>query len=399
MQEIKLRTSPLMETLNQNKKPIMVLQGGSGSSKTYSILQYIIIKCLTEWRNKTIDIVRRTYPALRLSAMKDFFDILIEKNLYVRDNHNKTDGHYRIHSNLIRFYSSDDEEKVRGPRRDIVYFNEILEFKKMDVMQILMRTHELVFMDYNPSEEFHWVYDDILTRDDVNFHKSTYLDNPFLPDRAIKEVERLRETDRNLWRIYGLGEKGVTQATVYSNWDYTDQSFEEFEGQPFYGFDFGYNSPSALLRVKYNEKEIFVEELFYKREFTSDMIIRELEKLEEKGKLDRNSTIYADSARPEIIEDVGRAGFNIHPVLKEKDSVLRGINFIKMHKIYFTKESVNAIKEFRTYRWKINKDDLILDVPVEHNDHLCDALRYALSTLSRLQGRVGVLPGGKEIFG
>ena len=392
-------SSPLMRVLRKNKKPIMVLQGGTGSSKTYSILQYLIEKCLTEWDNKTIDVLRRTYPALRISVIKDFFDLINGMGLYSKNNHNKTEGTYKIRSNVFRFYSSDDEQKVRGPRRHITFFNEILEFKKMDVMQILMRTHETVYFDYNPSEEFHWFYDDILTRDDVTFHKSSYLDNPFLTKKTIKEIERLKTTDKNMWRIYGLGERGVTQATIYSNWDYSDEVFEEFEGQELYGLDFGFNNPTALVGVKYHEEGIFAEQLLYMTDLTSDLIIKEMDKLVVINKLTKESTIFADSARPEIIEDITKAGYNVFSIKKEKDSVLRGINFIKRHKMFISKESTDLIKEFRTYKWKIDKEDRIIDVPVDLNDHLCDALRYALSEKSTDFGKVGILTGGQDIFG
>ena len=389
----------LMQILLKNNKPIVVFQGGTGSAKTYTILIYIIQKCLTDWENKTIDILRRTFPSLRISVMKDFFDIIIKAGIYSVNNHNKTENSYKIGSNLVRFYSSDEEQKVRGPRRNVTYFNEVLEFKRMDIIQVMLRTSDLTLMDYNPAEEFHWLYDDILPRDDVLFHKSNYLDNPFLTKRVVDEIKRLKGIDVNLWRIYGLGERGVTQATIYSNWDYTDEVFEKFEGQVFYGMDFGFNNPTALLRVKYHKTGIFAEQLLYKNNLTSDLIVLELNKLVDQKKLDKTSTIYADNARPEIIEDMRRAGFNVYAALKEKDSVLRGINFIKKHKVFLPKESVELIKEFRTYKWKVDKDDRIIDVPVDLNDHLLDAFRYALSILSKGSGQAMILTGGKDIFG
>ena len=354
----------------------------NSSGKTYSILNYIILNCFDKWENKTIDIIRRTYPALRISVMKDFFDIIKKMGLYTKDNHNKSEGTYYLGTNLIRFYSSDDEQKVRGPRRHIVFFNEVLEFKKMDVMQILMRTHEQVFMDYNPSEEFHWLYEDILTRDDVFFYKSTYKDNLFLTDKTINEIKRLEKVDKNLWRIYGLGERGVTQATIFSNWDYLND-YSKSEGEELFGLDFGYNDPTALIRVKYHEKEISCDELIYCSELTSEQIILRMDRLVEQKKLTKDSTIFADSARPEIIEEIKRAGYNVHSVKKGKDSVLRGINFLKKHPIKITKESINLVKEVRTYKWKLDKEDHLLDVPIDLNNHLIDALRYAVSEKSR----------------
>lgn len=395
----KLQVSRLYDLIQETNKSIIIFQGGTGSTKTYSILQYIILNCINNWRNKTIDIVRRTMPSLTISSMKDFFDILKQLEIYNEDNHNRSRNTYELATNTIRFYSSDDEQKVRGPRRDVVFFNEILEFKKMDVMQILMRTKELIFMDYNPSEEFHWVYDEMLSRKDVLFEKSTYKDNPFLTEKTRKEIERLKHTDPNLWRIYGLGERGVTQATIFSNWDYLDE-FNKTEGKVLFGLDFGYNDPTALVKVKYHEKanKIYSKELLYKSNLTSDLIILELEKLVKKKELTKEDYIYADNARPEIIEDIKRAGFNIFPALKEKDSILRGINFIKKNFLYIDKTSTNLIKELRTYKWKVDKDDRVLDAPVDINNHLIDALRYALSKESKPSGQFELVEDTAGLF-
>ena len=132
-QKLQLKTTRLMRLLLENNKPVLVFQGGTGSSKTYSILQFFISKCLTEWEHKTIDILRRTTPALKRSVMKDFFDILMDLGIYDIRNHNRTDSIYKLESNIFRFYSADEEQKMRGLRRDIVYFNEVLEFKRIDV--------------------------------------------------------------------------------------------------------------------------------------------------------------------------------------------------------------------------------------------------------------------------
>lgn len=391
---MKLEVTPVWKIINQNDKPILVLQGSSGSSKTYSILQWLIIKSVSEWQNYTIDIVRRTFPSMRISVIKDFEDILKSLNLYNKDMHNKSENTYKLKSNTFRFYSSDDEQKVRGPRRHIVFFNEVLEMKKMDVLQIMMRTHNLVLMDYNPSEEFHWVYDDILTRDDVNFNKSTYLQNPFLAQNARKEIERLKKTDPNLWRIYGLGERGIAQTTVFKNWDYYEGEIMKQEGQLFFGLDFGYNDPTALVKTKYHKEGVYSKQLLYKTNLTSQMIINELNKLEESGELKKTDKIFADSARPEIIQEIKNAGFNVYPVKKGAGSKLRSINFVKKHKVFIDKESIEFIKELRSYKWKVDKDDKVLDEPVDLNDHLIDSFFYSLNEMSATSGQVYVLDAG-----
>ena len=354
----------------------------------------------TKWNGKVIDIVRDTMTALRSSAMFDFEQILEGMGLYDVNEHNKSECIYKVGGNIFRFFGADDDQKVRGPGRDILFCNELNGFKHKAYKQLNQRTKELSIGDYNPSDEFHWIYDTLLKNPKTAFFITTFRDNPFLPDRIIDEIKEYKETDPNYWRIYGLGLKGVAKATIYSNWEQVDdEEYAKAEGQELFGQDYGFNHPTAMLRVKYHRKGIYIDELLYKTDLTSDDIVREMDLLKEAEKINHNSEIYGDCARPEIIEDITRAGYNCRGAQKGKDSVLRGINFNKNHKIYVTKRSLNIIKELRSYKWKVNKDDIVLDEPVDLNDHLMDALRYALSTLSKVEGKMGILTGGDEVFG
>lgn len=384
--------------LKNSDKIINVLEGGSSSGKTYTLLHFFILNCLEDiWNNYTIDIVRDTMPFLRISVMKDFFDILDQMQIYDVNCHNKTENTYKIGSNVFRFYSADDRNKAHGARRDILLLNEMITMKKATVDQMMLRTRVRVYIDYNPSESDHWVYHEIADNPDYGFNQSCYLDNPFVPEMARKIILRYKETDDEMWKIYGLGERGASLTKIYPNWKYAvdrngnDVSFDRFEGQRLFGMDFGYNDPTTLIRVKYHETGgIFAEELLYKKELTSEQIITELDKIRVDGKITYDDTILADSARPEIIEDIKKAGYNIRGVKKGKDSILRGINFIKRHLFFITKESTNLIKETRGYKWKVDKDENVLDTPVDLNDHTLDALRYAVEKFSRNRKEVGV---------
>jgi len=312
--------------------------------------------------------------------MHDFFQILKENNLYSEENHNKSDHTYTIKNNLIRFGSVDQETKIRGAKRSYLFLNEANEFNEDDFKQLNQRTTKLTILDYNPSDEFSYIYDKIIPREDCAFYKTTYLDNPFLPDRIKQEIESYKGVDENYWRVYGLGEKGISETTIYTHWGYYEG--QKFDGIELFGLDFGYNHPTALVKAKYTKGIILFEELLYKSGLTSDSLIHELRELVKQNKLKYSDKIIADSSRPEMIEEIKRAGFNIHPAKKEQGSVLRGINFIKINKIYVTKESVNLIKELKSYKWKLDKNGIRLDVPVEINDDCCDACRYALENES-----------------
>ncbi len=378
-------------------KTIIVHQGGTRSSKTYNILIWLITHALNDWENEIIDIARDTFTALRNSAMFDFFQIIEKLGIYNPDLHNKTEHSYKIGTNLFRFFGTDDDQKVRGPGRSILFLNEMNEIKYSIYKQLNQRTTKLTIGDYNPSDEYHWIYDNILTDQDTAFFKTTFRDNPFLPERIKKEIKKYKEVDPNYWRIYGLGERGVAQSTIYNNWTYAvnrkgqEVKFEDFEGQIVYGMDFGYNDPTTIIRVKYHPVGgIYAEQLFYRTEQTSDSIILNLDRLRIANKITYEDEIIADSSRPEIIEAVRNAGYNIKPAKKEAGSVLRGINFIKKNKVFITKESTDLIKEIRSYKWKTDKDERILDKPVDLNDHTLDALRYALEKFSRNKKEIGI---------
>ena len=213
-------TNVFERNYNANTR-IVVNQGGTRSSKTISLLQLIIIKALTE-ENLVISICRKTLPALKGTAMRDFFDLLKKMELYNVKYHNKSEHTYLINGNTIEFIAVDEPQKIRGRKRDYLFLNECNEFSYEDWQQLVLRTTKQIFIDFNPSEEFHWIYDKIIPRDDCTFIKSTYLDNPFLEPETIKEIERLK-IDDNYWKIYGLGEKGISMSTIFRNTTLTDK--------------------------------------------------------------------------------------------------------------------------------------------------------------------------------
>jgi phage terminase large subunit len=381
MQTLKIKTNKVYEELESSylKENIAIFEGGSRAGKSYNILIWIILKCLTTWDNKVIDIGRKTLPSCKVSIMHDFLLILNNSNLYNSDNHNKSENTYVIGSNLIRFFGIDSEQKKRGAGRDILFINEANELSIDEFRQLNQRTRELTILDYNPSDEFSWCYD-IQADNKVKVFKSTFLDNPFISSREKQVILSYKEADENYWRIYGLGLRGISGATIFTHWSFA----EEFkaEGEVFYGLDFGFNHPTALLRTYLVGNTIITEELLYKTSLTSDDLIRELNDLEAKGLLKKTDKIIADSSRPELIEQIYRAGFNIFPTKKGKDSVINGINFIKKNRFLITKESHNLIKEVKAYKWKMDKNGVKLDEPVKLNDDLMDSLRYSLEEAS-----------------
>ena len=366
-----LKTNKVFRHLVNSKKKIVVEQGGTRSGKTYNILMWIIFNYCTNNRKKIITICRKTFPALRATVMRDFLEILRTNQLYNEQYHNKSSSEYYLFGNLVEFTSLDQSQKIRGRKRDLLFINEANELLWEDWQQLIFRTQEKIVLDFNPSDEYHWIYDKVIPRDDCSFFKTTYRDNPFLEDSIKKEIERLRDTDEQYWQIYGLGERSSSRSTIFKYIE-VDQIPED-SNLIAYGMDFGYsNDPSTLVSVYTKDYSLYIKEHLYRTQMTTIDIHKFLlnERLDSKP-------IYADSAEPRLIEELRRMGHNIYPSLKGKDSVNAGIDLLKRYKIHILSSSTNAIQEFRNYKWQEDRSGKLTNAPVDSNNHLIDPCRYA----------------------
>ncbi len=361
----------VFEHLLDSQKKIVVEQGGTRSGKTYNILLFIIFHYCQSHTGKTITICRKTFPALRSSVMRDFIDILKIHNKYNEANHNKSNSEYKLDGNLIEFISVDQPQKIRGRKREFLFINEANELDYEDWQQLVFRTTERIVIDFNPSDFYHWIYDKVIPREDVEFFKTTYLDNKFLDASIIDEIERLKETDEHYWRIYGLGERGYSKATIFKYYE-TDSvpSDAEFVS---YGLDYGYtNDPTAMVGVWKRGYDLYIKEYIYQTMMTGRDIHQKLKEIGINREL-----IFGDSAEPRLNDEIRRMGWNIKPSVKGKDSINAGIDLLKRFKIHITKDSHNAIQEFRDYKWKEDKSGKLTNQPEPKNDHLIDSTRYA----------------------
>ncbi len=374
----KIQTNKVYKHLTNSNKKIIVEQGGTRSGKTYNILLWIILEYTPRNKNKTITICRKAFPSLRASVMRDFLDILRKLNIYQELNHNKSNSEYKLFGNLIEFISLDMPQKVRGRKRNLLFINEANELNWEDWQQLIFRTDERIIIDYNPSDEYHWIYDKVITRDDCDFYRTTYLDNPFLEQSIKREIERLKDTDEQYWQIYGLGLKGVSKATIF-NYNECNKIPEDAEFIA-YGADAGYsNDPSTLVSVYTKDYNLYIKEHLYRTQMTT----KDLHNTFKEVGINRNQ-LYMDSSEPRLIEELRRMGWNIRPSLKGRDSINAGIDLLKRYKINITTKSNNAIQEFRNYKWKEDKSGKLTNTPEDKNNHIIDAVRYATySILSR----------------
>lgn len=369
--ELKISATNVFERNWEATTRFVVNIGGSRSTKTYSILQLLIVKALESENPLVISIVRKSMPSLRLSALRDFFDILKQYDLYNVENHNKTENTYLINNTLIEFFSIDDAQKRRGSKRDILFVDEANELSAEDFFQLNIRTTQTVYLGFNPSEQF-WYNDQLQNRDDITIIHSTYKDNPFLSTEQINEIERLEFTDKQYYQIYALGEFAGAIDLVYS-YTVIDHIPVEQAKLVALGMDWGYtNDPTTLVEVWSWDDALYLNELVYERGLTNQDIVTKLQEYE----VDRYIEIIADSAEPKSIEEVRRAGFNIKPATKGPDSILNGIDILKRKRLHVTKQSVNLINELNKYKWVVDKNGNKLNKPIDSFNHALDAVRY-----------------------
>lgn len=341
-------------------------RGGSRSSKTWSLCQCVILDCLADhvadW-----SIVRKTFPALRATVMRDFITVLSDMGIYNNVNHNKTEHVITFPNGArVEFFSVDNEQKLRGRKRRKCWVNECNDLWTEDFVQLNMRTTEKVVFDYNPSEVVGWI--DELPPEEIQVIHSTYKDNPFLEKSIANQIEDLKRTDPVLYDIYALGIHATSRENVYQMWEVLPEKPERFK-QYCYGLDFGYVHPLALVRIWYHENERYYEEVIYESYLKpNDM----LPKFEELG-IEKDVEIIADHARPDLIADLRAEGYY---VLNANKDVQAGITIVRSCINYVDKNAKNIQRENKAYKHKkINGE--IRDKEIhKRNDDAMDAIRY-----------------------
>jgi phage terminase large subunit len=372
---------------------VIANQGSTRSSKTFSISQLLIDIAVggtnertgERYGKKEISVVSPSLPHLKKGARKDILRILEELGIFKEDDFNRTDNiyHFPNTGSYIEFFGAEDSAKVRGPGRKILYCNEANLLTREAYIQMAMRTEEIIFMDFNPADEFNYVYE-VADKPGNKLIISTYRNNRAnLAKEQIEEIESLKDADENLWRVFGLGERGTSSETIYTHWKHADFPSE---CEVAYGVDFGYNVPSAVVKIGFKENACYVEEMLYETKLTTGDLIERLKGLG----IQRSDELFCDNAEPKTIEELKRAGFNAKPA--EKD-VYAGIQQVKSRPLYITPDSLNVIKEIKSYKWKLGKDGKIHpdEVPVKFMDHAMDAMRYGIYTkLNRPKFKVAV---------
>lgn len=383
-----------LRTLNKRVKKV---PGGTSAGKTFGILP-ILIDTATKTPNLEISVVSESIPHLKRGAIKDFKKIMRSTGRWRIDGWHGTDLRYTFANNsYIEFFSADQEDKVRGPRRNILYINECNNISFETYHQLAIRTDIEIWLDYNPTHEF-WIHTELQDDEDTETLILTYKDNEALSESLVKEIEKALQkgfhdpqakdlfNDKNIkskywsnwWKVYGLGLIGSLDGVIFSNWSQIDSIPPEAKIFS-YGMDFGFtNDPTTLVAVyKWNEK-LIIDELIYQTKLLNSDIIRMCKDL-----TDMQTYIIADSAEPKSIQEINNAGIRIKAANKGKDSINHGIDLLQQYELLITSRSTNLIKEFRNYTWDVDKQGNKLNKPIDAFNHGIDGLRYSIEGLHK----------------
>ena len=355
------------------RKRIRIVQGGTSSSKTFTILP-LLIQYAIQTPNSEISVVAESIPHLKRGALKDFLKIMDWTNNFNPNNFNKSNLTYKFsNGSYIEFFSADQPDKLRGARRDILFINECNNVSFESYQQLAIRTKKFIYLDYNPTNEF-WVHTELMNEATSDFIILTYKDNEALDPAIVKEIEKAKvkaETSsywENWWKVYGLGQIGTLEGVIFNNWQAID-TIPNDARLIGYGIDFGYsNDPTAIVEVyKWNDKRI-VNEICYQKELSNSQISKFIT-----SKL----PTYCDSAEPKSIAELTKLGVRAFGVTKGSDSINFGIQTMQGQEYLVTKQSTNLINELRKYAWdKDKKTGDTLNKPIDMYNHAIDAFRY-----------------------
>lgn len=248
-----------------------------------------------------------------------------------------------------------------------------------------------ITLSFNPWSEKHWLkkrFFDI-EDEDVLAITTNYVCNEFLGEDDKKLFEKMKINNPRRYNIEGLGNWGIAEGLIYSNFEELDFDIEEIKKRKniksAFGLDFGYtNDPTAFIcsLVDLDNMEIFIFDEHYQKAMSNKMIV---DMIKYKGYA--KERIIGDSSEPKSIDDIKKQGiYRIKGARKGKDSILNGIQYIQDFKIYVHPKCENTLIELSNYVWD-TKDGNAINKPIDDYNHLMDALRYSLEDI-RLGGKV-----------
>ena len=384
---------PIFDT----KSRYIVLYGGRASAKTYTICLYLLLEGIKS--HKTILVTREYQSSIKDSTYSELKNIIYKENL--------TDFYEIKHDTIVgkKSYNCNTKFIFKGLARDIntikstadidICFIEEAETIKAHDWEVLIPTvrkeNSKIVLAFNPIEEQSHTYQRFVATPPPNSLgiEINYPDNPFLSDTALAEIEYIKSKDYAKYEHIYLGKPiSMTEDVIFKGYFKIDKldiihNTRDFlyngnKVYPLYGLDFGFSTdPTAIIEVfLLNDDIIYINREIYEHKL---LITKYAELIKQKMPEAINKRFYCDSARPDSIAQLNHDGLNCEGATKNKGSIEAGIEYLKGKKIIVNPDCKNMIYELYNYKYKIDKQtsQITTDI-IDANNHLIDALRYAL---------------------
>ena len=375
----------LVKSYTEGKRGV-VMEGSSRSGKTWSSIFFIIWLCKESKEPFTLNILKETYNSFKTTLYEDFNKILPMFGLYSPFKDVEDKPSFRLLGHKINLIGADKPSKFLGASCDYFYINEANHVSKKIFDQTEMRCKKFWFMDYNPEFEKHWIYNTVCNRPDVQYLRTTFLDNPSCPPNQRKKILSYEPTaynkeqgtaDEFMWKVYGQGLRASPKGLIFKNWKkYKTLPEDEYEFYRYFGIDWGGNDPTTIIEANINNKNklIYLKEYLYQPQILNSDLINLILKINP-----NNHEVICDSARKDKIFDLQMAGINAFGATKGEGSIIDGIEKLKEFKIFIHEKSENMINEFNSYSWALDKlNDEPLNMPEDKNNHTIDPARYII---------------------
>lgn len=384
----------------RSKNFYRVVKGGRGSKKSKTTALYYIVAILKHnWANLLV--VRRfsntnkqsTYTDLKWAANRLNVSHLFKFNESLPEITVKATGQ------KILFRGLDDPLKITSITVDTgllswLWLEEAYQVENQDKFETLVESirgsidapdfFKQITITFNPWSERHWLksafFDEDSRKKDVFAATTTYRVNEWLDQQDIDRYEDLWRTNPRRAAVVANGDWGVAEGLVFENYEVKDfdiVSVIKRIGETTAGLDFGFtHDPTTFprLAVDLEKKELWIYAEHYEHAMTTDDIFKMIVDADM-----QNAVIAADSAEQRLIAELQVKGIRrLVPSIKGKGSINAGIDFMKQFKIYIHPSCVKTIEEFDTYIYKQDKDGKWLNEPIDSNNHIIDAIRYAL---------------------
>lgn len=367
----------------------VILKGGAGSSKSYSMAQHIFLNVVDPDKNDNWLVLRKIATTLKETVFSLIKEVIIENGAESYFHINKTDKSFEcVNGKKIIMMGLDDPEKIKSLHGITkIWMEEASEFTRADFIQLNLRLRgegekKQYYLSFNPIDIEHWIKEYFFDNkpDDCFIHHSTYKDNKFLDPEYIKELKKLEHIDYYYYTVYCLGEWGkISTARVFHNIIIEDFAYNQDTLKNVnYGMDFGFVHANTLMSQGFKEKRLYIFDEIYKKELTNTQNIESLNKTE----FDKKNLIVADSAEPDRIKEYNIAGYKMSGSKKGKGSLQNGIDFLLNYEIHIHKvRCPNAAREFQGFKYRELKDGTITKDYVEIDDDTIAGVRYGTEYL------------------